>query len=161
MCEQRSREMTPRQTALTVTPFYIRAFAAYGARILALQLASAVIDRVANAQLDGIVLLPGDRRLADVAVFIDDGSDSPRTLRTDSAGAFRFDIEPRRLPRARFLICALGAIPMYSEAQSLNTFTPTRYVVESLASDIPPDDYVRGWRGLVPPDCANHSGRAD
>lgn len=137
----------------------IRALAAYGALILVLQAVTLALNLTVNRRLSGIVLQGENQGISNVPVFLDDGA-GPRAVRTDSAGAFRIDIEPARLARARLLICAPGARPMYFEEQLLNNLTPTRYFIQPLEPNARALDYARGWRMLVNVECRGQTGGA-
>ncbi len=136
-----------------------RALAVYGAAILMLQGATLLLNLTVNRRLSGIVLQGDEQRLANVPVFLDDGTGS-RVTRTDSSGAFRFDTEPSRLARAKLLICAPGARPLLVEEQTLNNLTPSRYFIGPLETNRRAADYLRGWRTLVPAECSGHADGA-
>ncbi|MES2177107.1 MAG: hypothetical protein V4550_04515 [Gemmatimonadota bacterium] len=139
----------------SVGSYVERVLAIVGAVALILVISSAVIGRLTDGHVKGIVLTSeDDRPIPNVPVFLDDETGTVRRTVTAADGTFRFAIEPARLRRARVLICPPERLAIISDEQ------PTHLVgTNSLHSPRRPPGSRKlrgwefGWRAAVPAEC--------
>lgn len=136
----------------------VNVLAVVGGLTLLSSAAGFVLSRYADGTGTGVVLGPGNKPLAGAPVFLDRGSSAIERYVTDAQGRFALPVEKHEWPRAQWLICAPGGIPMVDQVGGTGIkLGPTTY---GFTPQKPGEGaFIRsyGWHGPVPRECPRAS----